>query len=39
VDALQVAQQNELSALDYHNLMLKRLDEASYERINALGGN
>jgi hypothetical protein len=27
--ALRVAQQNELSAIDYHNLMLDRLDEAS----------
>jgi hypothetical protein len=26
-----------LSAIDYHNLMLDRLDEASNERIKALG--
>jgi hypothetical protein len=37
LDALQVARQNELSSVDYHNLMLDRLDEASYERMNALG--
>jgi hypothetical protein len=27
LDALRIAQQNELSAVDYHNLMLDRLDE------------
>jgi hypothetical protein len=37
LDALRIAQQNELSAVDYHNLMLDRLDEASDERIKALG--
>jgi hypothetical protein len=34
---LQIAQQNELLAGDYHNLMLDRLDEVSDERVNALG--
>jgi hypothetical protein len=29
--------QNELLAVDYHNLMLGRLDEASDERLKALG--
>jgi hypothetical protein len=37
LDAFQIARQNELSAIDYHNLMLDRLDEVSNERINALG--
>jgi hypothetical protein len=37
LDALRIAQQNELSTIDYHNLMLDRLDEASYESIKALG--
>jgi hypothetical protein len=37
LDALWIAQQNELSAVDYHNLMLDRLDEGSDERIKALG--
>jgi hypothetical protein len=27
LDALRIARQNELSAVDYHNLMLDRLDE------------
>jgi hypothetical protein len=36
-DPLWIAQQNELSAVDYHNLMLDRLDEVSDERIKALG--
>jgi hypothetical protein len=27
-----------LSAVDYHNLMLDRLDKISDERVNALGG-
>jgi hypothetical protein len=35
MDALQIARQNELSAIDYHNLMLDRLDEASDKRIKA----
>jgi hypothetical protein len=37
LDALQIAWQNELSAVDYHNLMLDRLDEVSDGRIKALG--
>jgi transposase InsO family protein len=37
LDALRIARQNELSALDYHNLMLDRLDEVSDERVKALG--
>jgi hypothetical protein len=37
LDALRIARQNELSAVDYHNLMLDRLDEVSDERIKALG--
>jgi hypothetical protein len=37
LDALRVAQQNELSAVDCHNLMLDGLDEASDERMKALG--
>jgi hypothetical protein len=37
LDDLRIAQQNELSAINYHNLMLARLDEASDERIKALG--
>jgi hypothetical protein len=37
LDALRIARQNELSAVDYHNLMLDRLDEVSDERVKALG--
>jgi hypothetical protein len=37
LDALRIARQNELSDVDYHNLMLDRLDEVSDERVNALG--
>jgi hypothetical protein len=37
LDALQRAQKSELSVVDYHNLMLDRLDESSKERIKALG--
>jgi hypothetical protein len=37
LDALGIAQQNELSALDYHNLILNRLDEVLDERVKALG--
>jgi hypothetical protein len=37
LDALRIARQNELSAIDYHNLMLDRLDEVSDERVKALG--
>jgi hypothetical protein len=36
LDALRIAQQNELSAVDYHNLMLDRLDEVSDERVKVL---
>jgi hypothetical protein len=32
-----VDQQNELPTVDYHNLMLNNLDEASDERMKALG--
>jgi hypothetical protein len=37
LNALRIARQNELLAVDYHNLMLDRLDEASNERVKALG--
>jgi hypothetical protein len=37
LDALRIAQQNELSVVDYHNLMLDRLDEVSDERVKTLG--
>jgi hypothetical protein len=37
LDTLRVAQQNELLAVDYHNLMLDRLDEVSDERVKSLG--
>jgi hypothetical protein len=37
LDALQIARQNELSTVDYHNLMLDRLDEVSDERVKTLG--
>jgi hypothetical protein len=37
LDALRIARHNELSAVDYHNLMLDRLDEASDERVKTLG--
>jgi transposase InsO family protein len=36
LDALLISQQNELSAIDYHNLMLDRRDEVSDERVKAL---
>jgi hypothetical protein len=36
LDALQIAQQNNLSVVDYHNLMLDRLDEVLDERIKAI---
>jgi hypothetical protein len=39
LDALQITRQNELSVVDYHNLMLNRLDEVSDERVKALGEN
>jgi hypothetical protein len=35
--ALRMDEQNELSAVDYHNLILDSLDEVSDERINSLG--
>jgi hypothetical protein len=37
LDALRIARQNELSAINYHNLMLDRIDEVSDERVKALG--
>jgi hypothetical protein len=37
LDALRIARQNELLTVDYHNLMLDRLDEVSDERVKALG--
>jgi hypothetical protein len=37
LDALRIAQQNELSVVDYYNLMFDRLDEVSDERIKTLG--
>jgi transposase InsO family protein len=37
LDALRIARQNELSAVDYHKLMLNRLDKVLEERVNALG--
>jgi hypothetical protein len=36
LDALQIARQNELSVVDYHNLMFDRIDEVSDERIKSL---
>jgi hypothetical protein len=36
LNALRIAQQNELLIVDYHKLMLGRLDEASDERIKVL---
>jgi hypothetical protein len=37
LDALCLARQNKLSTIDYHNLMLDRLDEPLDDRIKALG--
>jgi hypothetical protein len=37
LDALRIARQNELLIVDYHNLILKRLDEVSDERVKVLG--
>jgi hypothetical protein len=37
LDALRIARQNELLDVDYHNLILDRLDEVSDERVKALG--
>jgi hypothetical protein len=36
LDALRIAWQNKLSAVDYHHLMLNRLNVVSDERIKAL---
>jgi hypothetical protein len=37
LDALRIARQNELSTVNYHNLMLARLNEVSDERVKVLG--
>jgi hypothetical protein len=37
LDALRIAQQSELSAVDCHNVMLNRLDEVLDERVKVLG--
>jgi hypothetical protein len=37
LDTLQIARQNELSTVNYHNLMLDKLDKVSDERIKILG--
>jgi hypothetical protein len=37
LDALRIARQNELSAVDCHNVMLDILNEVSDKRVNALG--
>jgi hypothetical protein len=37
LDALGIAQHNEVSVVDYHNLMLNRLDEVSDKRVKDLG--
>jgi hypothetical protein len=37
LDDLQIAQQNDSLAVDYHNLMLDRLDEVSDEGVKGLG--
>jgi hypothetical protein len=37
MDALRITRQNELSTVDYHNMMLNRLNEVSDERVKALG--
>jgi hypothetical protein len=37
LNALRIARQNELSAVDYHNLMLDILDEVTDERVKILG--
>ena len=36
LDALRLARQNDLSAVDYHDLMMDRIDEVTDERIKAL---
>jgi hypothetical protein len=37
LDYLHIARQNELSAVNYHNLMLDRLEEVSDEKVKPLG--
>jgi hypothetical protein len=37
LDALRIARQNELLIVDYHNLILKRLNKVSDERVKVLG--
>jgi transposase InsO family protein len=37
LDDLRIARQNKLSTINYHNLMLDRLDKASDEKLKALG--
>jgi hypothetical protein len=37
LNALRIARQNELLTVDYHNLILDRLDKVSDERVKALG--
>jgi hypothetical protein len=37
LDTLRISRQNELSVVNYHNLMLHRLDEVLDERVKALG--
>jgi hypothetical protein len=36
LDSLRIARQNGLSAVNYHNLMLDRLEEVSDEKVKAL---
>ena len=36
LNALRLARQNDLSAVDYHNLMMDRIDEVADERLKAL---
>ena len=36
LQALRIARQNELSAVDYNNLMMDRIDDVSEERLKAL---
>jgi hypothetical protein len=37
LNALRIVKQNDLSVVDYNNLMLDRLDEVADERMKALG--
>jgi hypothetical protein len=37
LNALRIVKQNDLSVVDYNNLMLDRLDEVAGERMKALG--